>query len=74
MSEAFALAKGTESPPVTKDSVANYSPPSPSDVQGTDLRVLIVDDNDINLKVCCAFCHIEVTSDPLDFINLHAKD
>ncbi|KAH8422479.1 hybrid sensor histidine kinase/response regulator [Aspergillus melleus] len=55
LSDAFALAKGTESPPVVKDSVSNYSPPSPRDKQTTDLHVLLVDDNDINLKILSTF-------------------
>ncbi|KAI9038376.1 uncharacterized protein KD926_010793 [Aspergillus affinis] len=55
LSDAFALAKGTESPPVVKDSVSNYSPPSPRDTQGTDLHILLVDDNDINLKILSTF-------------------
>ncbi|PLB46559.1 hypothetical protein P170DRAFT_477439 [Aspergillus steynii IBT 23096] len=70
LSDAFALAKGTESPPVVKDNVSNYSPPSPRDTQGTDLHVLIVDDNDINLKILSTFmrkigCTFETASNGL---------
>lgn len=52
LSEAFALAKGTESPPVMRENMAEYAPPPPQhEPQEKELRVLIVDDNEINIKV-----------------------
>ncbi|KAA8642525.1 hypothetical protein EYZ11_007637 [Aspergillus tanneri] len=70
LSEAFALAKGTESPPVAKENVSEYSPPSPQIPPRKDMRVLIVDDNDINLKILSTFmrkigCTYETASNGL---------
>lgn len=51
LSDAFAMAKGTESPPVVRENVSDFAPSPPRESIGKNLYVLIVDDNDINLKV-----------------------
>lgn len=55
LSDAFALAKGIESPPVMKENVAEFAPVSPQAVDHKQLHVLIVDDNDINIKILATF-------------------
>ena len=55
LSDAFALAKGSESPPVVRENVSEFSPSMPREPPGDNLHVLIVDDNDINLKVARIF-------------------
>lgn len=52
LSDAFAMAKGTESPPVVRENVSEFAPSAPRESTSKNLHVLIVDDNDINLKVC----------------------
>ncbi|KAF7161357.1 hypothetical protein CNMCM5623_006971 [Aspergillus felis] len=55
LSEAFALAKQTESPPVVEETVDEFRASTPKASKTTDLHVLIVDDNDINLKILATF-------------------
>ncbi|EAU32706.1 conserved hypothetical protein [Aspergillus terreus NIH2624] len=55
LSDAFALAKGIESPPVMKENVAEFAPASPQAVDHKNFHVLIVDDNDINIKILATF-------------------
>ncbi|PWY84833.1 hypothetical protein BO70DRAFT_228980 [Aspergillus heteromorphus CBS 117.55] len=51
LSDAFALAKGTESPPVVRENVSEFASMPPEPTGKNNLHVLIVDDNDINIKV-----------------------
>ncbi|KAF9890471.1 hypothetical protein FE257_005876 [Aspergillus nanangensis] len=55
LSDAFALAKGIESPPVMKENVAEFAPATLQAVDHKKLHVLIVDDNDINIKILTTF-------------------
>ncbi|RLM00050.1 hypothetical protein CFD26_108406 [Aspergillus turcosus] len=55
LSEAFALAQQTESPPVVEGSVDEFRASTPKASKTLDLHVLIVDDNDINLKILATF-------------------
>ncbi|KAF7591677.1 hypothetical protein BBP40_001255 [Aspergillus hancockii] len=56
LSEAFAAAKGSESPPMVKESVTDLSPfPTPQALNQKNIHVLIVDDNDVNLKILATF-------------------
>ena len=51
LSAAFAAAKGSESPPMVRENVAELSPfPTPQALSQKNIHVLIVDDNDVNLK------------------------
>ncbi|PYH87958.1 hypothetical protein BO71DRAFT_339888 [Aspergillus ellipticus CBS 707.79] len=54
LSDAFALAKGSESPPVVRENVSEFAP-MPPEPTGNNLHVLIVDDNDINIKILATF-------------------
>ncbi|KAE8354610.1 hypothetical protein BDV28DRAFT_78503 [Aspergillus coremiiformis] len=71
LSEAFAAAKGSESPPMVKDSVTELSPfPTPQALNQKNVHVLIVDDNDVNLKILATFmrkigCSYETASNGL---------
>ncbi|KKK23497.1 hypothetical protein AOCH_002337 [Aspergillus ochraceoroseus] len=70
LSEAFAMAKGSESPPVVRENVSEFSPPLPQGSAQRDIHVLIVDDNDINLKILATFmrkigCSYETASNGL---------
>ncbi|PWY95908.1 sensor histidine kinase/response regulator [Aspergillus sclerotioniger CBS 115572] len=70
LSDAFALAKGSESPPVVRENVSEFSPSMPREPTGDNLHVLIVDDNDINLKILATFlrkigCTYETASNGL---------
>ncbi|KAE8366021.1 hypothetical protein BDV27DRAFT_171166 [Aspergillus caelatus] len=48
LSAAFAAAKGSESPPMVRENVAELSPfPTPQALNQKNIHVLIVDDNDI---------------------------
>jgi CheY-like chemotaxis protein len=55
LSEAFALAKQTESPPVVDEAVGEFRASTPKASTTVDRHVLIVDDNDINLKILATF-------------------
>ncbi|EAW25629.1 putative sensor histidine kinase/response regulator [Aspergillus fischeri NRRL 181] len=55
LSEAFALAKQTESPPVVEESVDEFRASTPKASTTIDRHVLIVDDNDINIKILATF-------------------
>ncbi|GFF47985.1 signal transduction histidine-protein kinase BarA [Aspergillus udagawae] len=55
LSEAFALAKQTESPPVVEETVDEFRASTPKASKTIGLHVLIVDDNDINLKILATF-------------------
>lgn len=50
LAEVFAMAKALESPPAVRESLSEY-PFRPPEPREKGLHVLIVDDNDINLKV-----------------------
>jgi hypothetical protein len=50
LAEAFSLAKALESPPAVRENISEY-PFRPAEPREKGLHVLIVDDNDINLKV-----------------------
>ncbi|OJJ68218.1 hypothetical protein ASPBRDRAFT_199354 [Aspergillus brasiliensis CBS 101740] len=70
LSDAFAMAKGTESPPVVRENVSEFAPSPPRGSVGKNLHVLIVDDNDINLKILATFlrkigCSYETASNGL---------
>ncbi|KAE8395082.1 hypothetical protein BDV23DRAFT_179069 [Aspergillus alliaceus] len=71
LSEAFAAAKGSESPPMVRDSVTELSPfPTPQALNQKNIHVLIVDDNDVNLKILATFmrkigCSYETASNGL---------
>jgi PleD family two-component response regulator len=70
ISEAFALAQQTESPPVVEGSVDEFRASTPKASKNLDLHVLIVDDNDINLKILATFmrrigCSYETASNGL---------
>ncbi|KAE8383816.1 hypothetical protein BDV26DRAFT_1819 [Aspergillus bertholletiae] len=71
LSEAFAAAKGSESPPMVRESVAELSPfPTPQALNQKNIHVLIVDDNDVNLKILATFmrkigCSYETASNGL---------
>ncbi|KAI2905855.1 hypothetical protein CBS76997_1986 [Aspergillus niger] len=70
LSDAFAMAKGTESPPVVRENVSDFAPSPPRESIGKNLYVLIVDDNDINLKILATFlrkigCSYETASNGL---------
>ncbi|PKY02327.1 sensor histidine kinase/response regulator [Aspergillus campestris IBT 28561] len=72
LSEAFALAKGIESPPVMRENMAEYTPPPQQhEQQERELRVLIVDDNEINIKLLATFmrkigCSYETATNGLE--------
>ncbi|KAL4890652.1 hypothetical protein BDV59DRAFT_209602 [Aspergillus ambiguus] len=55
LSDAFALAKGIESPPVIKENMEEFAPVPSQTVSHKNIHVLIVDDNDINLKILATF-------------------
>ncbi|KNG91479.1 sensor histidine kinase/response regulator [Aspergillus nomiae NRRL 13137] len=60
LSEAFAAAKGSESPPMVRENVAELSPfPTPQALNQKNIHVLIVDDNDIMAtfmrKIGCSY-------------------
>lgn len=56
LSEAFVLAKQTESPPVVEGlELGEFRGSTPKASTTTDRHVLIVDDNDINLKILATF-------------------
>ncbi|RAH43541.1 uncharacterized protein BO95DRAFT_207953 [Aspergillus brunneoviolaceus CBS 621.78] len=70
LSDAFALAKGSESPPVVRENVSDFAPDMSQKSKQNDLHVLIVDDNDINVKVLTTFmrkigCSYETATDGL---------
>ncbi|PYH71762.1 sensor histidine kinase/response regulator, partial [Aspergillus vadensis CBS 113365] len=70
LSDAFAMAKGTESPPVVRENVSEFAPSPPRESTSKNLHVLIVDDNDINLKILATFlrkigCSYETASNGL---------
>ncbi|PYH42845.1 uncharacterized protein BP01DRAFT_385050 [Aspergillus saccharolyticus JOP 1030-1] len=70
LSDAFALAKGSESPPVVRENVSEFAPSIPQASREHDLHVLIVDDNDINVKILTTFmrkigCSYETATDGL---------
>ncbi|PYI11087.1 sensor histidine kinase/response regulator [Aspergillus sclerotiicarbonarius CBS 121057] len=70
LSDAFALAKGSESPPVVRENVSEFAPSMPREPTTDNLHVLIVDDNDINLKILATFlrkigCAYETASNGL---------
>ncbi|KAE8137734.1 hypothetical protein BDV38DRAFT_83343 [Aspergillus pseudotamarii] len=56
LSAAFAAAKGSESPPMVRENVAELSPfPTPQALNQKNIHVLIVDDNDVNIKILATF-------------------
>ncbi|RAH79983.1 sensor histidine kinase/response regulator [Aspergillus japonicus CBS 114.51] len=70
LSDAFALAKGSESPPVVRENVSEFAPDMSRKSRQNDPHVLIVDDNDINVKVLTTFmrkigCSYETATDGL---------
>ncbi|RAL14088.1 sensor histidine kinase/response regulator [Aspergillus homomorphus CBS 101889] len=70
LSDAFALAKGSESPPVVRENVSEFAPDMTRASRQNDLHVLIVDDNDINIKILTTFmrkigCSYETATDGL---------
>ncbi|KAE8155193.1 hypothetical protein BDV25DRAFT_146661 [Aspergillus avenaceus] len=56
LSEAFALAKGSESPPMARENATELSHiPTPQALNQKNIHVLVVDDNDVNLKILATF-------------------
>ncbi|KAL2825711.1 hypothetical protein BJY01DRAFT_230069 [Aspergillus pseudoustus] len=77
-SKAFDKPKGSDSPPAVRQSVSEYLPLSSEGHSGESLHVLIVDDNDINLKVLSTFlrkigCTFETASDGLSALQIYKQ-
>ncbi|EAW09053.1 response regulator [Aspergillus clavatus NRRL 1] len=78
LSEAFALSKQGVSPPVVKETVEEFRASTPKSPTTNGLHVLIVDDNDINLKIMATFmrrigCSYETAINGLDALEKYQK-
>ncbi|KAL4966639.1 hybrid sensor histidine kinase/response regulator [Aspergillus stella-maris] len=77
LSAVFEAHKGVNSPPVARDSVTEYTAPVSEPVE-KPLHVLIVDDNDINVKVLANFmdkigCTYDTASNGLTAFEKYKK-
>ncbi|KAL3456838.1 hypothetical protein BJX64DRAFT_269891 [Aspergillus heterothallicus] len=78
LSKAFDISKDLDSPPAVRNSVTEYTPSSLDGLLEAAIHVLIVDDNDINLKVLSTFmrkigCTFETASDGLSALEKYKQ-
>ncbi|KAL2812714.1 hypothetical protein BJX63DRAFT_421598 [Aspergillus granulosus] len=74
----FGVPKGLDSPPAVRHSVSDNAPSSPEGMSENPLYILIVDDNDINLKILSTFmwkmgCTFETASDGLSALQKYKQ-